>query len=85
MRTATQEVMEQVSLRLTAQLAEASRRLTRDAPGEERSPAMAAKRVGAMLATLRKLRLKPKKARLKDLERIEQTVDKLLELTAPEP
>jgi hypothetical protein len=35
-----------------------------------------------MLAVLRKLRLKPRKGRVKDLERIEQAVEKLLALTA---
>lgn len=83
MRTATQEVVEQVNLRLTAQLAEASRRLAGNGGPDAPPRAISAKVTGTMLATMRKLRLKPKKGRLKDLARIERTIDKLLDLTAP--
>jgi hypothetical protein len=82
-RTATQEVVEQVSLRLTAQLAEASRRLAGNGGSDAPPRATSAKVTGTMLVTMRKLRLKPKRGRLKDLGRIERTLDKLLELTAP--
>ena len=81
-KAAAQDVVEQLSLRLTSQLAEVSRRLELGARSDGPPPAIPAKRASAMLAVLRKLRLKPRKGRVKDLERIEQAVEKLLALTA---
>jgi hypothetical protein len=76
-------VIEQVNLRLTAQLAEASRRLVGNG-GLDAPPCAVSSKTGArMLGVLRKLRLKPKKGRLKDLARIERAVGELLELTEP--
>ena len=84
LRAATQDTIEQVSLRLTAQLAEASRRLTGNG-GLDASPRpVSLKKSQTMLALMRKLRLKPKKGRLKDLARIERAADVLLDLTEPE-
>ncbi|MBN1607743.1 MAG: hypothetical protein JW940_13990 [Polyangiaceae bacterium] len=83
LKTATQEVVEQVSLRLTAQLTEASRRLTLNGGLDAPPRPVSLKTSRTMLAVLRKLRLKPKKGRLKDLARIERAVDELLALTEP--
>jgi hypothetical protein len=73
-----------VSLRLSAQLAEASRRLTGNGSLEAPPRRVSTKKSRAMLDIMRKLRLKPKKGRLKDLARIEHAVDELLALTEPE-
>jgi hypothetical protein len=73
-----------VSLRLTAQLTEASRRLAGNGGLDAPRRAVSLKNSQTMLNVLRKLRLKPKKGRLKDLARIEHAVDALLDLTEPE-
>jgi hypothetical protein len=84
LRATTQDTIEQVSLRLTAQLTEASRRLAGNGGLDAPRRAVSLKNSQTMLNVLRKLRLKPKKGRLKDLARIEHAVDALLDLTEPE-
>ena len=84
LRAATQDTLEQVSLRLTAQLAEASRRLAGNGGLDAPRRPVSLRNGQTMLTVLRKLRLKPKKGRLKDLARIERAADVLLDLTEPE-
>ena len=83
LRGATHDVVEQVSLRLSAELAEVARRVNAETLPGARALKIPGKTAARMLTAVQRLRLKPSKGRLRDLARIERTLDLLLELTAP--
>jgi hypothetical protein len=77
LRTTCREIVQAYELRVGAQIAALVDALSNQAAPEEQTRPPDAKRLTAALASVRGLKLKPKKGRAKDLAHLQQLAEKL--------
>jgi len=74
------DALQTFGARVQGNLAGAARRLEEAALGESEAPLPSARALGGLLRDLRAVKLKPRKGRAKDLNRIDRVADELAEL-----
>ena len=80
LRVALDDALQTFGARVQGNLAGAARRLEEAALGESEAPLPSARALGGLLRDLRAVKLKPRKGRAKDLNRIDRVADELAEL-----
>ena len=80
LRVALDDALQTFGARVHGNLAGAARRLEASALGESEAPLPSAKALGGLLQDLRAVKLKPRKGRAKDLNRIDRVAEELAEL-----